>query len=78
MPIGIHCIAGMAIAGDNDGPTDEIFAVVASPDSGKAVRIHHKAQREPGGAEALGRLAAKMLIDAGAMPLLEAAGGSAE
>ncbi|HEX8926144.1 MAG TPA: hydroxymethylbilane synthase [Terriglobales bacterium] len=78
VPIGIHCIAGMAIAGDNDGPTDEIFAVVASPDSGKAVRIHHKAQREPGGAEALGRLAAKMLIDAGAMPLLEAAGGSAE
>ena len=78
VPIGIHCIAGMAIAGDNDGPTDEIFAVVASPDSGKAVRIHHKAQREPGGAEALGRLAAKMLIEAGAMPLLEAAGGLAE
>lgn len=78
VPIGIHCIAGIAIAGSNDGPTDEIFAVVASPESGKAVRIHHKGQREPGGAEALGRLAAKMLIDAGAKPLLEGEGGSAE
>lgn len=77
VPIGIHCIAGAVIAGSNNGPTDEIFAVVASPDSGTAVRIHHTGQRESGGAEALGKLAAKMLIDAGAQPLLEAAGGSA-
>lgn len=78
VPIGIHCIAGVEIAGCSDGPTDEIFAVVASPESGKAVRIHHKGQRASGGAEALGRLAAKMLIDAGAEPLLEVEGGSAE
>lgn len=77
VPIGIHCRAGIAIPGCADGPTDEIFGVVASPDSGEAVRIHHSAPRTEDAA-ALGRLAAKMLIEAGAEPLLRVMGGAAE
>lgn len=78
VPIGIHCRAGIAIAGSGDGPVDEIFAVVAAPETGEAVRIHHCAPR--GGSEpvALGRLVAQMLLDAGAGPLLEAASGAAQ
>jgi hydroxymethylbilane synthase len=78
VPIGIHCIAGMAIAGSGDGPTDEIFGVVASPDTGESVRIHHAAPRGRNDAAALGRLAAAMLMDAGAGPLLHAHGGVAK
>jgi hydroxymethylbilane synthase len=78
VPIGIHCRAGMAIAGCGDGPTDEIFAVVASPETGKAVQVHHCASRGDSDAVALGRLAAKMLLDAGAGLLLQAASGAEE
>jgi hypothetical protein len=57
---------------------DEIFAVVASPETGKSVRIYHRESRHrapDGNADpaSLGRLAAQMLIDAGAGPLLAAA-----
>ncbi|HTH41792.1 MAG TPA: hydroxymethylbilane synthase [Terracidiphilus sp.] len=76
VPIGIHCRAGMSIAGCGDGQNDEIFAVVASPDTGEAVQVHHCAPRGERDAPALGRLAAKMLLDAGAGPLLEAVGGA--
>jgi hydroxymethylbilane synthase len=76
VPIGIHCRAGISIAGDSEGPTDEIFAVVADPSTGHAVRIHHAGPRGDNDAEKLGRLAAKMLIDAGAGPLVEAHGGA--
>ncbi|MGB8259736.1 MAG: hydroxymethylbilane synthase [Terracidiphilus sp.] len=69
VPIGVHCRAA-----DEDG-WDEIFGVVAAPDSGSAVRIHHRSLRTRCDAATLGRLAAKMLIDAGAGPLLEAHGG---
>jgi hydroxymethylbilane synthase len=78
VPIGIHCRAGIAIAGCGDGPNDEIFAVVASPETGKAVQIHHCAPRSERDATALGQLAAKMLIDAGAGPLIESVGGVEE
>jgi hydroxymethylbilane synthase len=78
VPIGIHCIAGMAIAGSGDGPTDEIFGVVASPDTGQSVRIHHSSLRCQNDAATLGQVAAAMLIDAGAGPLLHAHGGVAE
>jgi hydroxymethylbilane synthase len=78
VPIGIHCRAGMSIAGCGEGPTDEIFAVVASPETGKAVQVHHCAPRGERDAVALGRLAAQMLLDAGAGPLLEAVGGAEE
>src|SRR5665213_1698267 len=77
VPIGIHCRAGIAIAGSVEGPVDEIFAVVASPETGEAVNVHHCAPRN-GDAAALGKMVAKMLIDAGAGPLLEAATGVTE
>jgi hydroxymethylbilane synthase len=78
VPIGVHCRvrpgAEWESAGDSE-PFDEIFAVVAAPESGAAVRIFHRAPRGDSDAEALGRLAARKLIEAGAGPLLEAAGG---
>ncbi len=80
VPIGIHCRAAAA-CGEGAELWDEIFAVVAAPESGRAVRVHHRETRhrasDGDAAAALGRLAAQMLIDAGAGPLLEsaAAGG---
>jgi hydroxymethylbilane synthase len=76
VPIGIYCREGLLESGTR--PTDEIFAVVAAPDTGAAVRVHHSAQRADSDPVALGRLVAKMLIDAGAGPLLEAQGGLAQ
>ena len=74
VPIGIHCRDGIV---DNEGGrTDEIFGVVASPSTGEAVRIYHSATRAGGDAVELGRLAARMLLDAGAGPLLEAQDGA--
>ncbi len=78
VPIGIHCREGMAIAGGGTGPTDEIFAVVAAPETGEAVRVFHSAPRIENDPAALGRLIAKMLIEAGAGPLLQASGGAAQ
>jgi hydroxymethylbilane synthase len=75
VPIGIHCRveAGQGIA-DEQKPWDEIFGVVATPETGAAVRIYHRAPRGQFEPAELGRFAAQMLIDAGAKPLLEAAG----
>lgn len=78
VPIGIYCRAGIAIAGDAAGPTDEIFGVVASPATGEAVRVYHCAPRAGGDAVGLGRLVAKMLLDAGAGPLLLAEDGAGQ
>jgi len=71
VPIGIHCRPVPASESEV-----EIFGVVAAPDSGTAIRIHHIAQRSGTDPEALGQLAAQMLIDAGAAPLLAAHGGA--
>jgi len=75
VPIGIHCRA-------SDRPTEtekelwvEVFAVVAAPETGSAVRVFHRASRADADPAVLGRLVAQKLIDAGAGPLLEAAGG---
>jgi hydroxymethylbilane synthase len=79
VPIGIYCRTGLdETTGSRPELWDEIFAVVANPETGKSVRIYHREtrQRAPdGGADptSLGRLAAQMLIDAGAGPLLAAA-----
>jgi hydroxymethylbilane synthase len=65
VPIGIHCRA-----------TDtgwEIFGVVAAPETGQAVRVHHAIAVEGADAIALGQHVAQMLIDAGAAPLLACA-----
>lgn len=74
VPIGVHCRPcttpeHVAVS----GAWDEVFAVVADPASGRAVRVHHRALRGKGSAESLGQLIAQKLIEAGAGPLLEAA-----
>ena len=75
VPIGIHCRAiPDQGSGSNKSPSAEIFGVVAAPETGLAVRIYHQAPWNTTDPAALGRLAAKMLVDAGAGPLLEAAG----
>ena len=72
--IGIYCREGIAANGMS--PTDEIFAVVAAPETGEAVRVFHSAPRGESDPAILGRLVAKMLIDAGAGRLLQAPDGA--
>lgn len=67
VPIGIHCRPAVD-AGHEDA--DEIFGVVASPETGAVVRIFHRAARAGSDPAALGRRAAQMLLDAGAGALL--------
>jgi len=78
VPFGIHCRLKPREAWESAGqgePFDEIFAVVAAPETGAAVRIFHRAPRGNSGPEAIGELAVQMLLDAGAGPLIEAAQG---
>ncbi|MGA9587976.1 MAG: hydroxymethylbilane synthase [Terracidiphilus sp.] len=69
VPIGIHCRIAPQ---DEAGEWQEIFAVVADPATGKAVRIHHDSRRDEIAPVELGQLAAELLLEAGAAPLLEA------
>jgi hydroxymethylbilane synthase len=76
VPIGIYCRIMPEPEWAAGGEVfDEIFGVVAAPETGSAVRIFHRAPRGEADPVDLGRLAAKMLIDAGAGPLLAAASG---
>jgi hydroxymethylbilane synthase len=68
VPIGVHC---RPLAGGES----EVFAVVADPESGSAVRVYLEPDRHQIHAVELGKKVARMLIDAGAGPLLEAASG---
>jgi hydroxymethylbilane synthase len=80
VPIGVYCRVRPVEVWEADSesePFDEIFGVVAAPGTGSAVRIFHRAPRGDSDAAALGRLAAKLLIDAGAGPLLETTAGEA-
>ena len=70
VPIGIHCRREPQ---DQAGQLQEIFGVVADPANGKAIRVHEEARRLDTEPNALGRLAARKLIEAGAGALLEAA-----
>jgi hydroxymethylbilane synthase len=70
VPIGIHCRPCAEASGEE--PWVEIFGVVAAPESGLAVCIYHRVPQAGAEPVALGQLAAKMLIGAGAGPLLEA------
>ena len=72
VPIGVHCRLRFARGHE---PQDEIFAVVASPETGAVVRIYHHAGRDHNDPLAFGRHAAKMLLEAGAAPLLVAVTG---
>jgi len=76
VPVGIHCrVRPMEewerASGSRD--YDEIFGVVAAPETGAAVRIFHRSPQGETDPVTLGRLAAQMLLDAGAGPLLAAA-----
>jgi hydroxymethylbilane synthase len=76
VPIGIHCRPWRNEDSSADEALwDEFFAVVAAPETGKSVRIFHMALRVGAEPVALGRLVAQKLMDAGAGPLLAAAGG---
>jgi hydroxymethylbilane synthase len=77
VPIGVHC---RTMAGGGAELWDEVFAVVADPETGKAVRVYlretrHQAPHACADPAALGRQVAQKLIEAGAGPLLAAAGG---
>ena len=80
VPIGIHCRPSFA-RNASSGAWVEIFGVVASPETGKMVRVHLHAPRENTDPVSLGREAAEMLLAQGAGPLLAAdgieAGGAA-
>ena len=79
VPIGIYCRPEIESGAPSISHSSlngwEIFAVVAAPETGKAVRIHHRAPHAGVDPVALGRLVAQKLIDAGAGPLLATAGG---
>jgi hydroxymethylbilane synthase len=80
VPFGIHCRVKPREAGDGAGdpvPCHEIFAMVAAPETGARVCVFHRARLGQMSAEALGKLAVRMLLEAGAGPLIEAAEGRA-
>ena len=84
VPIGIHCRPEIKSPEIKVGAPSisrslrngwGIFAVVAAPESGQAVRVYHRVPQASTDPIALGRLVAQKLMDAGAGPLLAAAGG---
>jgi len=71
VPIGVHSrLYAESREGELDGLWDEIFAVVADPETGRAVRILHRAPRQDSDPQVFGAVAARKLLDAGAGPLL--------
>jgi hydroxymethylbilane synthase len=76
VPIGVHCRPALEKAARGADPLDEVFAVVANPETGAAVRIHHRAPRSNSDPVALGHQIAKKMIEAGAGPLLQTLDGA--
>jgi hydroxymethylbilane synthase len=72
VPIGVHC---RPVAPRPDASSlsrwDEIFAVVAAPETGQSIRIVHRASQQERDPVKLGQAAARKLFDAGAGALLE-------
>ena len=80
VPFGIHCRVKPTEGWELVGEVvrfQEIFAMVAAPETGAAVRVYHRIPRGEMTAETLGKLAVQMLLEAGAGPLIEAAQGGA-
>jgi hydroxymethylbilane synthase len=69
VPIGIHCRPSIT-AIEPAGACNEIFGVVASPETGAVVRIYDHSPSENTDPLAFGHHAAAMLLEAGAGPLL--------
>lgn len=67
VPIGVHCRPSR----QNEAEW-EIFAVVAAPETGAAVRVFHREPRINSDPVELGLLIANKLFEAGAGPLLQA------
>jgi hydroxymethylbilane synthase len=76
VPIGIYSRIRLRESWEEStsGIFDEIFGVVANPETGAAVRIYHRAVRSDPDPVTLGLLAAHMLLEAGAGPLLQISG----
>jgi hydroxymethylbilane synthase len=74
VPIGVHCRLKFT---QHHRPQDEIFAVVASPQTGEVVRVHWHKPRDHDDPVAFGRHAAKMLLHSGAGHLLVTDAGHA-
>ncbi len=70
VPIGIHCRSRQGGEGDW-----EVFAIVAAPETGSAVRVFQTAPREDSDPVALGQDVADKLLEAGAAALLQTQGG---
>jgi hydroxymethylbilane synthase len=68
VPIGVHCRPA-------NGGSVEVFAVVAAPETGVAIRAYLKERLDPVDPVELGKLVSQKLIEAGAGPLLEAVSG---
>ena len=79
VPIGVHCRPEFDLGAPSIARSVrngwEIFAVVADPETGKAVRVYYCAPHQETDVAELGRLIAQKLIKAGAGPLLANAGG---
>ncbi|HTB95552.1 MAG TPA: hydroxymethylbilane synthase [Terracidiphilus sp.] len=76
VPIGVHC--RLRQEQGSEASYDEIYGVVADPATGNVVRVYQREPKASIGAEALGKLIAQRLLDAGAGPLLAAVGGVAQ
>jgi hydroxymethylbilane synthase len=76
VPIGVHCRPRHEQG--SESTYDEIYGVVADPATGNVVRVYQREPKASIGAEALGKLIAQRLLDAGAGPLLAAVGGVAQ
>jgi hydroxymethylbilane synthase len=74
VPIGVHCRLKFT---QHHKPQDEIFAVVASPQTGEVVRVHWQRPRGHSDPVTFGRHAAKMLLHSGAGTLLVTEAGEA-
>ena len=73
VPIGIHCRREYAKDSAGEG-WNEIFGVVASPQTGEVIRVHLHAPLENTDPETLGKTTATMLLESGAERLLAAEG----
>ncbi len=77
VPIGIHCRPSALQSGAEVEAWNEIFGVVASPETGKVIRAHLHAPCEKANPTAFGRTVAEVLLEEGAGPMLAASGENA-
>ena len=76
VPIGIYCRPSLERSVEGESWV-EIFGVVADPKTGSAVHVYQLAEWSESEPVALGKLTAEKLMEAGAGPLLAAAGEGA-